>query len=214
MIQNKSSPALLYCFGESGNSYKAALTLELAGIPWKPVFVDFFKGETRTPEFLKLNPMGEAPVLVKDTAVLSQSGVIQQFVVQHSGQFGGTNQKEKQEVLRWVLWDNHKMSSLCGTTRFLNNFIPEDKRPLEVIQWHQGRLKTSFKILNNFLENREWLVGKSITVADLSCCGYLYYPEPFGFNRSDWPNISRWLENISSLKGWQHPYDLMPKKNQ
>jgi glutathione S-transferase len=53
-------------------------------------------------------------------------------------------------------------------------------------------------------------VGDGITNADLSCCGYLYYPEPFGFERADWLNIDRWLNNLSSTPGWKSPYDLMP----
>ena len=71
----------LYCMGESGNAYKAALTLELCGIDWTPVYVDFFGGETRTPEFRKLNPMGEVPVIVDGDLVLTQSGAIQQWCV-------------------------------------------------------------------------------------------------------------------------------------
>ena len=52
----------LHCFGESGNSYKAALALEMSGLEWEPVFVDFFKGVTRTPEYrAEVNEMGEAP---------------------------------------------------------------------------------------------------------------------------------------------------------
>ena len=54
----------LYCFGESGNAYKAALTLELAGVDWTENFVDFFKGEARSDAFKAINPMGEVPVLV------------------------------------------------------------------------------------------------------------------------------------------------------
>jgi glutathione S-transferase len=49
-----------------------------------------------------------------------------------------------------------------------------------------------------------------VTIADTACCGYLYYPEPFGFDRADWPNIDRWLGNIAALPGWKHPYDMMP----
>ena len=56
--------AQLYCFGESGNAYKAALTAALSGYDWEPRFVDFFAGENRTPEFRAMNVMGEAPVLV------------------------------------------------------------------------------------------------------------------------------------------------------
>ncbi|MYM57428.1 glutathione S-transferase family protein [Thalassovita mangrovi] len=200
----------LYCFGESGNSYKAALALQLSGLDWEPVFVDFFGGAARSPEYLAINEMGEAPVMVDGDVKLSQSGVIQQYVTDKSGKFGGTSQDEKYEVLRWVLWDNHKLSSQAGMTRFLMNFLPEDKRPAEVIPFMQGRLKAAYKTLEKHLEGRDWIVGDGITNADISCCGYLYYPEPFGFDRAQWPNIDRWLSNISDQPGWKHPYDLMP----
>lgn len=199
----------LHCFGESGNSYKAALALQLSGLDWEPVFVDFFGGAARTDEYRALNPMGEAPLLVDGDRRISQSGVIQQYLSDKTGKFGGAGD-DKYEVLRWVLWDNHKLSSMCGVTRFLMNFLPEDKQPKEVIAFNQGRLKAAYAVLDTHLEGRDWIVGDGITNADLSCCGYLYYPEPFGFDRADWPNIDRWLNNISDTPGWKSPYDLMP----
>ncbi|WP_415921638.1 glutathione S-transferase family protein [Tateyamaria sp. SN6-1] len=199
----------LHCFGESGNSYKAALALELSGLDWEPVFVDFFNGAARTDAFRALNPMGEAPLLIDGDKQISQSGVIQQYISDKSGKFGGVGE-ERYEVLRWVLWDNHKLSSMCGVTRFLMNFLPEDKRPPEVIAFNQGRLKGAYAVLDAHLDGRDWIVGNGITNADLSCCGYLYYPEPFGFDRAEWPNIDRWLTNLSGTPGWKAPYDLMP----
>lgn len=201
----------LYCFGESGNAYKAALALQLSGLDWEPVKVDFFGGETRTPNFrADVNPMGEAPVMVDGDVRYSQSGVIQDYVSEKSGKFGGSTPEERREILRWVLWDNHKLSSNAGMTRFLMNFLPEDKQPREVIGFMQGRLKATYDVLNSHLEGRDWIVGDGITNADLSCCGYLYYPEPFGFDRSDWPNIDAWLTRLSQTPGWKAPYDLMP----
>ena len=201
--------ATLYCFGESGNAYKAALTLELTGYDWTPRYVDFFGGEGRSPEFRKLNVMGEVPVFVEGDVTLSQSGAIQMHVARKSGKMGGTP-AQADEVLRWILWDNHKLSSQAGMTRFLMNFLPADKRPAEVIGFMQGRLKAAYATLNGHLEGRDWIVGDAPTIADTACCGYLFYEEPFGFNRADWPNIDRWLSNISALEGWKHPYDLMP----
>lgn len=203
----------LYCFGESGNAYKAALTLELAGLDWEPVFVDFFKGEARGDAFKQINAMGEVPVLV-DTEhdyKISQSGAIQDYAVHLSGKLTGSTPEARREVLRWVLWDNHKMSSQAGVTRFLMNFLPEDKRPEGVIPFMQGRLKAAYKTLNDELATRDWLVDDRLTIADISCCGYLYYPEPFGFDRADWPNIDAWLTRISETPGWKHPYDLMQR---
>jgi len=201
----------LYCFGESGHSYKAALALELSGLKWEPVKVDFFAGETRSEEYRQnVNEMGEAPVLVDGDVKLSQSGVIQAYITDKSGKFGGKSREEELEVFRWVLWDNNKFSAVSGPTRFLINFLPEDKQPKEVIAFNQGRLKGAYDILNKHLEGRDWIVGDGLTNADLTCCSYLYYPEPFGFDRAEWTNIDRWLTNISDTPGWKHPYDLMP----
>lgn len=201
----------LYCFGESGHSYKAALALELAGLDWEPVKVDFFSGQTRSPEYrAEVNEMGESPVLIDGDVRLSQSGVIQQYLSDTYGHFGGKHAMEKLEILRWVLWDNQKLSGINGVCRFLMNFLPEDKRPQEVIGFMQARLKPTYAILDKHLEGRDWIVGEAVTNADLTCCGYLFYPEPFGFDRADYPNIDKWLSNIQGLKGWKHPYDLMP----
>ncbi|WP_308917381.1 glutathione S-transferase family protein [Jannaschia sp. LMIT008] len=200
----------LHCFGESGNSYKAALALELSGLDWEPVKVDFFAGEARSDAWRTENPMGEAPVLVDGAFRLSQSGAIQQWITDRTGTFGGAGD-ERYEVLRWVLWDNHKLSSQAGMTRFLVNFLPADKRPDAVIAFTQGRLKAAYGVLNDHLAGRDWIVGGGPTNADLSCCSYLYYPEPFGFDRTDWPHIDAWLDRIAALPGWKHPYDLMPR---
>ena len=201
----------LYGFGESGNAYKVALMLEATGTPWELRFVDFFKGEARSPEFLAINEMGEVPVLVDGDRVLSQSGMILSHLVAKTGRFGGTSALEQDEVWRWVLWDNHKLSAQIGVCRFLMNFLPEDKRPPGVVPFLQGRLKAAYTVLNRHLEARDWIVGQGPTIADFSCCSYLYYPEPFGFSRADWPHISAWLDRIADLPGWAHPYDLMPR---
>lgn len=200
----------LYCFGESGNAYKVALALTLTETDWEPVFVDFFNGATRTPEFRAINEMGEVPVLVDGETTLSQSGVMLDYISSKTGKLGGRSAAERREVLRWLFWDNHKLSTAVGMTRFQMNFIPEAKRNAEVIGFMQARLKSAYKVLDGHLEGRSWMVGNGPTIADLSCCGYLYYPEPFGFDRKDWPQIDAWLDRIAALPGWKAPYDLMP----
>ncbi|WP_299910517.1 glutathione S-transferase family protein [uncultured Paracoccus sp.] len=199
--------AKLWCFGESGNAYKAALTMELAGYDWQPVYVEFFGGESRSPEFRALNEMGEVPVFRERDLTLTQSAVIQLHIAEKTGKFLGT---DRNETLRWLMFDNHKLSGVAGSTRFLMNFLPVDKRPAEVIAFQQGRLKSTYKILNDHLSRSIWIAGVDPSIADFACCGYLYYPEPFGFDRADWPHINRWLDAIAALPGWKHPYDLMP----
>ncbi len=200
----------LYCFGESGNAYKCALALTLTQTEWEPVFVDFFNGQARSPAFREINAMGEVPVLVDGDTTLTQSGVILDYISSKSGKLGGRSAAERREVLRWMFWDNHKLSAQIGTTRFLMNFLPEAKRPAGVIPFLQGRLKGAYTVLNDHLEHRTWVAGAAITIADLSCAGYLFYPEPFGFERKDWPHIDAWMSRIAAVPGWKPPYELMP----
>ena len=87
----------------------------------------------------------------------------------------------------------------------------EDKRPQQVIDWLGGRLKASYSVLDSHLASRDWIVGDGPTNADFSCCGYLFYAEPFGFDRADWAGIDAWLTRLSHLPGWTHPYDLMTR---
>ena len=70
-------------------------------------------------------------------------------------------------------------------------------------------VKLAYALHRSFLESE---IKKSlpIIVQRGLFTGLKLYPEPFGFERDDWPNIDRWLENISTIPGWQHPYDLMP----
>ena len=202
--------AKLYCFGESGNAYKCALALSLTQMDWEPVYVDFFGGEARTPAFREINEMGEVPVLVEGETTLTQSGVILDYISSKTGKLGGKSAAERREVLRWLFWDNHKLSTQIGATRFLMNFVPEAKRPEGVIPFLQSRLKAAYTVLDSHLAGRQWVAGQAMTIADLSCAGYLFYPEPFGFARADWPNIDAWMSRIAATPGWKPPYEMMP----
>jgi glutathione S-transferase len=206
----------LHCFAQSGNSYKAALMLELAGADWEPVFVDFFNGANRAAEFRALNEMGEVPILEHiglehDALVLTQSGVILDYLTSTLGRFGPSGEDERREVLRWVLWDNHKLTSYNATWRFLINFVPEDKRSADVIAFLDARARTALGVLDRHLTGRGWIVGETMTVADLSCAGYMFYDDEFPIDwAAEYPALTAWRERIKALPGWKHPYDLMP----
>ncbi|MBS1303336.1 glutathione S-transferase [Loktanella sp. SALINAS62] len=201
----------LHCFGESGNAYKAALTMTLADVAWEPVFIDFFKGATRTPEFRALNIMGEVPVMVDGDMVLTQSAVIQDYISSKTSKLGGHSAAERREILRWMFFDNHKVSGLAGPLRFNTNFLPADKRSADVNDFLLMRLTSALKVMDQHLDGRDWLAADRLTVADIACAGYLYYDEPYGFDRSAFPHVDAWLDRLAATDGWKHPYDLMPR---
>jgi glutathione S-transferase len=200
----------LYGFAESGNSYKAALMLALTGRDWECVPVDYFNGETRGAAFrTATNEMGEVPVLVHGDTVLSQSGVILDYLAQRTGRFGAASEAQRREIWRWLLFDNHKFTSYYATLRFLVGVQKSGESP--VTEFLRGRAKSAFAIVDQHLAGRDFLLADRPTIADLSLAGYVYYDEETGIERSDYPNLIGWRERLAALPGWKHPYELMPR---
>ncbi|HEY5363728.1 MAG TPA: glutathione S-transferase [Aestuariivirga sp.] len=198
----------LYCFGESGNSYKAALMLQLCGLDWEPIKIEFFTGGTRQPDFKeRLNEMGEAPVLEHNGKLLSQSGVILDYLASLTGKFGWNNDDERREIYRWILFDNHKFTSYISTLRYLITLMKQPEN--DVTKFLLGRVNNSMKVLEAHLAKHDFIACDRPTIADLSICGYLYFGDELPFEIT--PHVKAWSEKIKGLPGWKHPYDLMPR---
>jgi glutathione S-transferase len=200
----------LYCVGESGNSYKVALMLNVCGCDWEPVFVDYFQGETRGQAYReRLNQLGEVPVLEHEGRHLTQSGAILTYLAQRTGRFGGNTEAERLEVLRWLLFDNHKFTSHYATLRWLVG-LQKSGDPA-VIEFLRGRVLGAFGIVERHLADRDYILGSEPTIADFSMVGYHYFEEESTIDRSAFPNLEAWARRIASLPGWKHPYELMPR---
>lgn len=199
---------ILHCFAQSGNAYKVALMLELAGAQWTPRFVDYLHGETRGEAFRELNVMGEVPLLEHGELRLSQSGVILDYLAGVLGCYGANDDAERREILRWLLWDNHKLTSYTATYRFLRAFTA--KPSADVVAEFGKRAEAAWKVLDTHLASVPFIAANRLTIADLSACGYLYFDDEIGVDWSTYPNIERWLGAIRALPRWRHPYDLMP----
>jgi glutathione S-transferase len=198
----------LYCFGESGNAYKVALYLEMAGLPWKARFVDFFHGETRTPEYrANINEMGEAPVLIDGARKLTQSAMILRHLARTHGRFAPD---DDDEALRWMFFDNHKFTSYIATLRFMISISKTGETP--VTEFLRARATNSLKVVDGHLSRQAFMLGEHMTTVDFSLCGYLFYGVELPFDLAAFPNVMAWTERIKAMPGWKHPYELMPRK--
>ena len=198
----------LHCFAQSGNAYKVALFLELAGADWARRYVDYFGGETRTPEYRAINVMGEVPVLEHRDRRYSQSGVILDYLAGVLAAFGPDGDDERREILRWLLFDNHKLTSYTATLRFMRTYAPE--ADAAVLAEFRKRAEVAWGVLDAHLDGRRYVVGERLTIADLSLCGYLFWPEEIGVDWGQYPHIDRWLRRLREEPRWVHPYALMP----
>ncbi len=201
----------LHYFPESGNSYKLALMLTLCGETFEPVWTDFGSGVTWTPEWrARVNPMGEIPVLEEDGRKLTQTGPILLHLAERFGRFGGRDQPERFEVLRWLFWDNQKLSGFMASDRFLRTFT-ENADPA-VLKWQRRRVDDFLSILETQVRSQSFVAGGEATIADLSLCAYLSFPsDETGYDFSSTPpSIKAWLGRIAALPGWRAPSDLLP----
>ena len=204
----------LHCFCQSGNCYKIALYLTCAGLEWEPVLIDFFGGETRTPEWrARVNEMGEAPVLEVDGQKLTQSGAILTYLAETTGKFAPASPDQHQDALRWILYDNYRFSNYFATRRFLKSFAPDAPDPA-VLAFFKGRADAALGVVEKHLADTPFMLGSTPTISDFSLVGYMYFPtEETEYDLSaSHPNIFAWTERIKALPGWKHPYDLMPGK--
>ncbi len=203
----------LHYFPESGNSYKLALMLTLCGQSFEPVWTDFAGGVTRTAEWRQtVNAMGEIPVLEEDGVRLTQTAPILLKLAEQYDRFGGASAEDKFEVLRWLFWDNHKLSGYMATYRFLRTFTPSPDQ--NVLKFLRRRLDDFLGILEGHLQHNDFATGQAPTIADISMIAYLHYPaDETGYEfKTSHPAIDRWLQRVAALPGWRPAYDLLPGK--
>lgn len=205
----------LHGFAQSGNAYKVALLLQALQQPWEPVpltFGKFIEGIQRSEAWRQeVNAMGELPVLEADGRKLTQSAAILLYLAKKHAAYQGEDDDEQQEVMRWLFFDNHKFTSYFATLRFLKSFSPAEPHP-EVMKFLRGRVDNAYGVVEKHLAAREYIVGRRPTIADLSLCGYVYFPaEESGYDIGrQFPAIAAWRERLKSLPGWKGPYDLLP----
>jgi glutathione S-transferase len=203
----------LHYFPESGNSYKLALMLTLCGQAFEPVWTDFGGGITRTPDWRgSVNEMGEIPVLEEDGVRLTQTAPILLKLSEQYGRFGGATAEEKFEVLRWLFWDNHKLTGFMATYRYLRTFTPSPDP--HVLAYLRKRLDDFLGILDQHLRRNAFAIGDRPTVADFSMIAYLSYPgDETGYDlAASHPAVNAWLGRVAGLPGWRSAYDLLPGK--
>lgn len=201
----------LYDYELSGNCYKIRLLLSMLGLEYKSHLVDFYPGrEHKSDWFLKLNPLGQLPVIDDDGYVLRDAQAILVYLAAKYDTSGKWYPKDDAATLgliaQWLAFADGITATSSAARLHDGLFYDFD---IEVCRAGAHRL---FRILDEHLwfaeqDGQGWIcTGDHPTIADIACFPYIMLSEEGGISRQDYPAIRRWCDRFRRIPG----FDVMP----
>jgi glutathione S-transferase len=198
----------LYEYAESGNSHKIRLLLSFLGLAYESVEIDLMADEQHHAAFLAINPRGEVPVLEDEGTVLRDSLAILVYVAMKydEGVWLPRDPQGMGEVMEWLAFAASWIQYGVFTARALVAFgIPGNGLPADYpgdLEEARRRGILSLRILEQHLSGREWLCGRSPTIADIACFPYIALAPMGEISLAPYPAIQRWIARFKTLPGY------------
>jgi glutathione S-transferase len=192
----------LYDFHDSGNGYKVRLVLALTGQTCAIVEKDIDKGETRTPDFLALNPNGRVPALVLDDgSVLAESNAILVYLAEGTS-FWPDDRLARARVLQWMFFEQYSHEPYVATPRYILRHLPEDHPRRAELPGRQAQGYAAFGVMETQLAQTAFLTGSSATTADIALFAYTHRADESGMSLDSYPAIRAWIGHMRALPGF------------
>lgn len=192
----------IYGDTKSGNCYKLKLICGLLDIEHEWIPVDILRGETRSEDFLKLNPNGQIPVCVTDSGeVLTESNAILYYLAQDS-LYWPAEKLVQTRVLQWLFFEQYSHEPSIAVARFIKYYqdMPEQRR-----QEYDLKVKAGYRaldVMERHLDQRQYFATEHCSIADISLFAYTHVAHEGGFDLSSYPEISNWISRIQALDGY------------
>lgn len=198
----------LYMTPMSPNVRRVRLTAAALDLSLEETIVDFAAGEHKRPEYLALNPNGAVPTLVDGEFVLTESRVIMQYLASKKPASGllPADEQTRAQIARWQFWDASHFSPQLGTFTFekiikpMMNMGAPDQAKLDEAASNFRRFAA---VLNRHLDGRRYVVGSSLTLADLTLACSLMYAQRTEVPLSDFTSLQFWFLQITELVAWK-----------
>ena len=194
-------PRVMKIFGDlgSGNCLKVKYTADHLRLPYTWLNVDIMKGETHTPQFLAQFPLGRIPaVAFDDGRRLAESNAIIRYLARGSALLpdDGFVQAKIDELL---FWEQYSHEPYIATTRYHIVYL---KRSLEQREaWRVERGEAALDLMDRMLAEQGWLVGKTMTIADIALVAYTRLAHEGGFALASRRNVRAWIGRCEEALG-------------
>ncbi|MCW3477131.1 glutathione S-transferase family protein [Limobrevibacterium gyesilva] len=189
----------VYGYTPSGNCWKVATILRLAGRPFRWVEVDSNAGETRTPEFLARNPVGKIPVAeLEDGTVLIESNAMLGHFAEGTLWLPAAG-LARTRVYEWLFFEQYSHEPYIAVARNIVSFLRQSEQ--QAVRLEQCRVggERALDVMERRLAGHQWLTDAGPTIADIALCGYTQVADEGGFELARWPGVSAWLGRMRGL---------------
>src|SRR6187455_2751716 len=193
----------LYSMRRSGNCYKVRLALAQLDIAHELVEIDILKGETRTPEFLLMNPSGHVPLLeVAPGRHIAESNAILWYVAGHTP-LVPDDRADRAEMLQWMFFEQHSLEPNIGAAYFWLTLVKggRDLQQHALEDWME-RGYAALQVMENHLKTRAYFAAGQLTVADIALYGYTHVADRCDFDLATFPAIRSWLRRVEQTPGF------------
>ena len=188
----------LYDFLPSGNAYKVRLLLTQLQIPFELIEINPLKKETRTDEFLQINPNGKIPVLeIAPNKFISESNAILYYLSQETEYFP-QDKYQQAEVMQWLFFEQFSHEPNIATPRFWISILNQPDKYQAQIKQKQQLGYAALTVMEQHLKNHDFLVADQYTIADIGLYAYTHVADEGGFDLTKFPAILAWLKRIQS----------------
>ena len=193
-------PLKLYDFEYSGHAHRIRLFLSLIAEPYEKVPVDMRNGEHKTPEYLKLSPLGQVPTLVDgDTVITDSTAALVYLAIKHGDErWLPRDAAGAARVQRWLSTASGELYRGPVQARAGKLFRREVDYP-RAVEWSE-RL---FRWMQDELAERTWLAAGHATVADVAMYSYIRVADEGEIDVPPYPAILRWLKDVEGLEGFE-----------
>ena len=183
----------------SGNCLKVKWALDRTGRAYEWIDVDIMAGESRTPEFLTINPAGQVPtVVLEDGRPLAQSNAILLHLAEGTDLIPA-DAYQRAKMLEWLFWEQYSHEPYIAVRRFLIAYQGKDPAGLDPKLEERGR--QALARMEARLGEAEWLVGDSLSAADLALLAYTRMAPEGGFDLAEWPAVQAWIARAEAALG-------------
>ena len=207
MTREREAKLTLYGSSMSGNCLKPRWIADHIGLAYDWVEIDLANGGTRTDDFLRMNPVGQVPLArFADGRVLPQSNAIMLYLAEQAGsELVPSDAFTRAQMMSWLFWEQYSHEPYVAVRRSMKlRGLSDDEIDPNLLA--KGR--RALGVMEMQLTYTDWLVGESMTLADVALVAYTRWAGEGGFELSEFPSVERWVFRTEAQLGIPHALEM------